>query len=57
MEYEINTCVLMKLTVVAFSRLPPLRQGRFLKFALDGLFSFNTVISQPVQLLYHVSDL
>ena len=26
MEYEINTCVLMKLTVVAFSRLQPLNR-------------------------------
>ena len=32
-----------------------IKQGRFLKVVLDGLFSFNTVISQPVQLLYHVA--
>ena len=52
MEYEINTYVLMKLSVVAFLGLS-FKQGRFLKFfgfyftvnVLDGLFSFNTVIS------------
>ena len=29
MEYEINTCILMKLTVVAFSRLQPLNREGF----------------------------
>ena len=49
MEYEINCGSVFKASAI--------KQERFLKFVLDGLFSFNTVISQPVQLLYHVSDL
>ena len=56
MEYEINTCALMKLLVVTF-KASAIKQGRFLWLVLDVFYSYTIISVNTVQLPYHVNDL